>query len=150
MFFGRHHFTEVRKRDGRIAAFDQAKITSAIAKAMNVTSEAKSKEDAEKVSEQVVVALEKKYPKDHIPTIEEVQDVVETQLILMDYAKTAKAYILYRADRAEIREKKREIPEHVRALFDESKNILGTSSLSSCTTGRIQNGSPKRAAAKRG
>ena len=84
---------------------------------MNVTGEAKSNEDAEKVSEQVVVALEKKFPKEHIPTIEEIQDVVETQLILMDYAKTAKAYIFYRADRAEIREKKREIPERVqRAL----------------------------------
>lgn len=124
MIFGKHHFTEARKRDGRIVAFDQAKITNAIAKAMNVTGEAKSKEDAEKVSEQVVVALEKKYPKEHVPTIEEIQDVVETQLIIMDYAKTAKAYILYRADRAQIRDKKREIPERVLKLSEESKKYF--------------------------
>ena len=124
MIFGKHHFTEVRKRDGRIVPFDQNKITSAIAKAMNVTGEAKSHEEAEKVSEQVVVALENKFPKEHTPTIEEVQDVVETQLILMDYAKTAKAYILYRADRAEIREKKREIPERVKKLAEESKQYF--------------------------
>ncbi len=124
MIFGKHHFTEVRKRDGRIVPFDQAKITNAVAKAMNVTGEAKSKEDAEKVSEQVVATLEKKFPKDHIPTIEEVQDITETQLILMDYAKTAKAYILYRADRAQIREMKREIPERVRQLAEESKKYF--------------------------
>ena len=124
MIFGKHEFTEVRKRDGRIVAFDQNKITNAIAKAMNVTGEAKSREDAEKVSEQVVVALAKKFPKEHVPTIEEVQDTVETQLILMDYPKTAKAYILYRADRAQIREMKREIPERVRKLAEESKTYF--------------------------
>ncbi len=124
MLFGKHEFAEVRKRDGRIVAFDQTKITNAIAKAMNVTGEAKSKEDAEKVSEQVLVTLSKKYPKGHVPTIEEVQDVVETQLILMDYSKTAKAYILYRKDRAEIREKKHEIPERVRELAEESKKYF--------------------------
>ncbi len=124
MIFGKHHFTELRKRDGRIVPFDQNKITSAIAKAMNVTGEAKTHEDAEKVSEQVVVALENKFPKEHLPTIEEVQDMVETQLILMDYAKTAKAYILYRADRTEIREKKREIPERVKKLAEESKKYF--------------------------
>jgi ribonucleoside-triphosphate reductase (thioredoxin) len=124
MFFGKHGFAEVRKRDGRIVPFDQVKITNAIAKAMNVTGEAKSREDAEKVSEQVVTTLAKKYPKEHLPTIEEIQDVVETQLILMDYPKTAKAYILYRSDRAQIREKKREIPERVRELAEKSKKYF--------------------------
>ncbi len=124
MMFGRHGFSEVRKRDGRVVTFDQTKITNAIAKAMHVTGEAKSHEDAQKVSEQVVVALSKRFPKEHIPTIEEVQDIVESQLILMDYAKTAKAYILYRADRAEIREKKREIPARVKQLAEESKKYF--------------------------
>ncbi len=122
--FGRHEFKEVRKRDGRIAAFDQNKITNAIAKAMTVTGEIRSREDAEKVSDQVIAMLAKKLQKDHVPTIEEIQDAVETQLILMDYAKTAKAYILYRSDRAQIREKKREIPEHVRKLAEESKSYF--------------------------
>lgn len=124
MIFGKHQFEQVRKRDGRIVPFDQAKITSAIAKAMHVTGETKTKDDAEKVSEQVVVALSKRFPKEHIPTIEEIQDVVEQELILMDFARTAKAYILYRADRAEIREKKREIPQRVKELAEASKKYF--------------------------
>ncbi len=124
MIFGKHEFAEVRKRDGRVVPFDSRKITSAVAKAMHVTGEARSLEDAEKVSEQVTAALSKKFPKEHVPSIEEVQDAVETQLILMDYPKTAKAYILYRKDRAEIREKKREIPDRVKELAEESKKYF--------------------------
>ena len=117
-------FREVKKRDGRIAPFDEAKITNAIAKAMQATGETAGREDAEKVTEQVIASLVKRYPKDHTPTIEEIQDIVETELILMDYAKTAKAYILYRNERAQVREKKREIPAHVRALAEQSKKYF--------------------------
>ncbi len=119
-----HSFVSVRKRDGRIVPFDQAKITNAIAKAMHVTGETASKDDAEKVSEQVLSALVKKYPSEHVPTIEEIQDVVETELIVMDYPKTAKAYILYRNDRSRVREKKQEIPERVRTLAEASKQYF--------------------------
>jgi len=94
---------------------------------MTVVGEGDPKNDAEKISEQVVVALLKKFPKDHIPTIEEIQDAVETQLIIMDFAKTAKAYILYRADRAQIREWKQEIPERVKNLAAESKKYFRNS-----------------------
>jgi ribonucleotide reductase alpha subunit len=88
---------------------------------MQATSEGNAKDDAEKVSDQVIVALEKKFQKDHVPKIEEIQDVVEEQLVMMDFAKAAKAYILYRKNRAEIREKRREIPENVARLSAESK-----------------------------
>ena len=50
--------------------------------------------------------------------------MVETELIVMDYAKTAKAYILYRNDRAAIRAKKQEVPARVKAFFDESKKYF--------------------------
>ena len=122
--FWKNSFTEVQKRDGRIVPFEKNKITTAIARAMTVVGEGDPKNDAEKISEQVVVALLKKFPKDHIPTIEEIQDAVETQLIIMDFAKTAKAYILYRADRAQIREWKQEIPERVKNLAAESKKYF--------------------------
>ena len=79
--------------------FDENRILSAVAKAMSVTGEG-SRDDAQKVAEQVVSGLNKKFPAEHIPTIEEVQDAVETELIVMDFAKTAKAYILYRSDRS--------------------------------------------------
>lgn len=116
-------FAEVRKRDGRVVPFDQDRITSAIARAMAATKEG-SAESSQKVSEQVVVSLMKKYPAGHVPTIEEIQDVVETQLILMDFQKTAKAYILYRNERAQIRESKKEIPDYVKKLAATSKHYF--------------------------
>jgi ribonucleoside-triphosphate reductase len=116
-------FEQVRKRDGRIVAFDAGRITNAISRAMQATGEGSS-DAAEKVSEQVVVTMAKKYPGVHIPSIEEIQDAVESQLILMDFAKTAKAYILYRNDRAQLRENKKEIPENVRKLSAESKKYF--------------------------
>ena len=116
-------FAEVRKRDGRIVAFDQDRITSAISRAMSATGEG-SAQSTEKVSEQVIGALMKKYPAGHVPTIEEIQDVVETQLILMDFQKTAKAYILYRNDRSQLRENKKEIPEYVTKLAAASKHYF--------------------------
>lgn len=116
-------FAEVRKRDGRIVPWDQDRITGAISRAMAATKEG-SAESAQKVSEQVVASLMKKHPAGHIPTIEEIQDVVETQLILMDFQKTAKAYILYRNERAQIRENKKEIPEYVKKLAAASKNYF--------------------------
>ncbi|MDR3582319.1 MAG: ATP cone domain-containing protein [Candidatus Pacebacteria bacterium] len=121
---GKQHFSTIKKRDGRVVPFAEEKITSAIAKAMSATGETSQREDAEKVAEQVIAALVKKYPKEHTPTIEEIQDIVETELILMDYAKTAKAYILYRNERAQLREKKREVPAHVRELAEQSKGYF--------------------------
>ena len=91
MLFKKVQFAEVKKRDGRIAPFDQSRITSAISRAMSAAGEGNSKDDAERVSEQVVTALGKKYPKEHVPAIEEIQDVVEEQLVVMDFPKTAKA-----------------------------------------------------------
>jgi ribonucleoside-diphosphate reductase alpha chain len=118
-----NNFAEVRKRDGRIVAFDQDRITSAISRAMSATREG-SAESAEKVSEQVIGSLMKKYPAGHVPTIEEIQDVVETQLILMDFQKTAKAYILYRNERSQLRESKKEIPDYVKKLASASKHYF--------------------------
>lgn len=124
MFFRKNPFTQVRKRDGRIVHFDTTRITSAVVRAMQITGEGDTRDGAEKVSEQVVANLAKKYPKDHIPRIEEIQDIVEEQLIVMDFPKTAKAYILYRKNRAEVRERKREIPEYLRKLVEESKGCF--------------------------
>ncbi|OGY62584.1 MAG: ribonucleoside-triphosphate reductase [Candidatus Harrisonbacteria bacterium RIFCSPHIGHO2_01_FULL_44_13] len=125
-------FIYVRKRDGRLAPFDKTRIANAILKAMNVTKEGDEK-DAERIADAVVQGLLKKYMrggiliKDATPHIEEIQDLVETNLILMDFPKTAKAYILYRNERAKLREKRREIPEHVKKLAVESKKYFKNS-----------------------
>lgn len=120
-----NYFTSVRKRDGRVVFFDQSRITNAILKAMNATGEGDEK-TAEKVSGKVLKELTRKYQKDYVLGIEQIQDVVEEMLILEDFPKTAKAYILYRQQRAELREKRREIPENVKKLVEESRKYLKT------------------------
>src|SRR3989344_3588204 len=62
--------------------------------------------------------------KNFLPTVEGCQDEVERQLILADYAGAAKAYILYRAERAKVRKEQGAVPEHVRVLAAESKKYF--------------------------
>ncbi len=95
--------TQLRKRSGEIVDFDQAKIAKAIFKA----TEAVGKPDqklAEKLCEQVVKAINEKFHARSIPAVEEIQDIVEETLIKNRQITTAKAYILYRDQRARLRE----------------------------------------------
>lgn len=103
-------FKKVRKRDGRIVPFDIKKIANAIFKA----SEAVGKPDyqlAKSLAEEVVRRLAKKakIQKNYIPSIEEIQDTVEQVLIDKEEGEIAKAFILYRQKRAEIRKEKAQI-----------------------------------------
>lgn len=120
---GTDFFKLVKKRDARLVPFDQDRITRAILKAMAATREG-ALEDASRVSDGAMKELRRKYLPGYILGIEEIQDVVETALITLDYPKTAKAYILYRQKRADIREKRKEIPERVRRLTEESKKYF--------------------------
>ncbi len=92
--------SKIVKRDGRVVNFDPEKITSAIMKAARSVGGSDRKE-AERLAGLVVGFLAKN---EKIPTVEEVQDAVEKVLIEEGHAKTAKAYILYRAKRAELRQ----------------------------------------------
>ncbi len=92
---------KVIKRDGSVAEFDQEKITSAIFKAADAVG-GNDRKTAEKLSRAVVSILEKRFT-EKIPNVEDVQNIVEEVLIKEGHAKTAKAYILYRAKRAELR-----------------------------------------------
>lgn len=93
----------VRKRDGRLEEFDSSRITNAIWKAARAVG-GKDKELAKRLSDQVVAELEKRFGKDGVPTVEEIQDMVEKVLIENGHAKTAKAYILYRKQHQDLRE----------------------------------------------
>ncbi|MHA1409158.1 MAG: LAGLIDADG family homing endonuclease [Candidatus Odinarchaeia archaeon] len=95
---------KIIKRDGREVPFDQTKITNAIFKAAQAVG-GTDYELAKKLSDQVVEILEKKF-KNRTPAVEDVQDIVEIVLIENGHAKTAKAYILYRQRRKELREAK--------------------------------------------
>ena len=98
-------FSNVRKRDGGVVDFDQDKITNAIYKAAESV-EGKDRRIAEKISNQVIEILDEEFKNHKIPSVEEIQDLVEKVLIKDGYAKTAKAYILYRQKHKEIREAK--------------------------------------------
>lgn len=117
-------FTQARKRDGRIVPFDQSRITQAVSHAMEASGEGALKVDPQQISDTVMQALAKRFAAGDIPQVEEIQDQVEETLILLDFPKTAKAYILYRHERARIRDKLKDVPEHVRKLAAESKQYF--------------------------
>src|SRR3989344_3875885 len=126
----REMIKQIEKRDGRLMPFDFDKIATAILKAMNASGEG-DQDDATLVAHQVAGELgrfAKKY-KSFLPTVEGIQDSVEKYLILNDYVKTAKAYILYRDKRAQLRAAHMDIPEHVKKLSAESKKYFEGNSL---------------------
>lgn len=97
-------FKKARKRDGRIVDFNQEKISEAIWKAAQAVGGA-DRETAEKLSDEVTKEIEKGY-KNRIPSVEDIQDLIEKVLIENGHAKTAKAYILYREKHKELRDAK--------------------------------------------
>ena len=96
--------TNIRKRDGRTVEFDQTKIENAIFRAFQASSSAKGRETAQALAQQVVKELENNENVSSTPTVEQVQDTVERVLIEKGFVRSAKAYILYRAERSRVRE----------------------------------------------
>jgi ribonucleoside-triphosphate reductase (formate) len=93
----------VLKRDSKLEPFDQERITIAIWKAAKAVG-GKDKEQAKRVSDEVVAELNHLYGEDGVPTVEEIQDLVEKRLIENGHAQTAKAYIVYRKQHSDMRE----------------------------------------------
>ena len=105
---------KIIKRNGEQVRFDPAKIRAAIFKAnVRIATERFSDEDLDDLTAQVVAELESMKS---TPTVEQTQDVVEEKLIAADYAKTAKAYILYRAQHQRLREMDDELVKIYSAL----------------------------------
>ncbi|MBI5754385.1 adenosylcobalamin-dependent ribonucleoside-diphosphate reductase [Candidatus Peregrinibacteria bacterium] len=100
---------KIKKRNGEIDSFSQEKITEAIWKAAQSVGGA-NKEMATQISNQVAAVLEVFFKDEsNIPNVEQIQDLVEKILIEGGHAKTAKAYILYRAEHKNIRNTQEEI-----------------------------------------
>jgi ribonucleoside-triphosphate reductase len=99
----KNHIDRIQKRDGRVVVFEQDKIESAVHKAIVAAKQGDGKE-SKKVAEKVVSLLNRRFKKGEMPSIEQVQDIVEEALILEDLVDTAKSYILYREQRRQIRE----------------------------------------------
>ncbi|MDD5433171.1 MAG: ribonucleoside triphosphate reductase [Candidatus Pacebacteria bacterium] len=94
---------KIRKRDGTLAEFEQKKITLAIAKAMEASGQ-ENREISQIVSDKVVQLLERRFREEQIPEVEQIQDIIEEVLILEEQVEAAKAFILYREQRRQIRE----------------------------------------------
>ncbi len=118
----------VQKRDGTIVPFDLEKVVNAINKAM-LSSDEGSPKEAELVANGVLMELVKiaKKHKNFIPSVEGIQDTVEQELMLSDYVKTSKHYILYREERARLRSHSITVPPHLKKLTEESKKYFRTS-----------------------
>lgn len=93
----------VRKRDGKLAEFNNSRIKNAIGKAMRAVGEG-NPETATGLTHIVLGELRDRFGDDGCPTVEEIQDLVEETIIKAGYARTAKAYILYRQKQIELRE----------------------------------------------
>ncbi len=94
---------KILKRDGRKTDFNREKITNAIygaAQALGGTDYCESVH----VTDMVIDYINKHFGKDETPTVEQIQDIVEKMLIENGNARTAKEYILYRADRTRVRD----------------------------------------------
>ncbi len=94
----------ITKRDGRIVPFESEKIESAIARALAASGSQKGAQTARELAAIVTRELESSEDIPSSPTVEQVQDVVERVLIEKGFVLTAKAYILYRAERSRVRE----------------------------------------------
>jgi anaerobic ribonucleoside-triphosphate reductase len=101
-----HKIEHIRKREGHVAPFHPEKITEAVFKAVRASGEG-DRSIAERVSAQVVSILGITCRDGRIPTVEEVQDLVEQMLVEGGYTGVAKAYILYREQHAKLRESRR-------------------------------------------
>lgn len=94
--------THVIKRSGATVPFNQERIVNAIYRAA-VAVGGRDRDRARWLTEQVVAALQEGHPDGYVPHIEEIQDTVEKVLIENGHATVAKAYILYRNERARSR-----------------------------------------------
>ncbi|MBI3980896.1 adenosylcobalamin-dependent ribonucleoside-diphosphate reductase [Candidatus Microgenomates bacterium] len=93
---------KIKKRDGRVVAFDAQKILKAIELAGSDTGEFNSSV-AKTIAQKVMDKLALKFNRKDTPTVEEIQDIVEPTIAEAGYFATAKHYILYRHEHAKIR-----------------------------------------------
>jgi ribonucleoside-diphosphate reductase alpha chain len=113
---------QIKKRSGNVTSFNQDKISNAIFKALAAASKA-DRGLAEQLSEKVVNKLvEQGFTKTRSPTVEDIQDIVESTLIDSGNSDIAKAYIVYRHERRKLREEKMKVL-NLKALDPVSKKF---------------------------
>ena len=115
-------FAEIRKRNGKKSKFDQNKITNAIFKALMATNLG-DRGLAEELAKGVLEKLAMQgFSSTNAPSVEDIQDIVESTLIEQGHSEIAKAYILYRHERRKIRDEKMKVL-NTETLDSVSKNF---------------------------
>lgn len=92
----------IRKRDGSLSSFDKKYISSAINKAFLEANEG-NPILALKITETILVEIARTFPSNRVPSVEDIQDIVENNLIKANLPAAAKKYILYRNKRSLLR-----------------------------------------------
>ena len=114
--------TKIKKRDGREVPFNVEKISNAIFKAAQAAG-GQDYETSTELSEKVIDLISDKY-RGTVPNVEDIQDAVEKVLIESGHAKTAKEYIIYRAERNRVREMDTRLMKVFEDLtFKDSKDV---------------------------
>ena len=117
----------IRNREGITIPFNIEKIVDAVNKAFIITREGEEKEAksvAIKVFHKLLHIKTGKKEEKFIPTVELVQDLVEAHLMDLGFYQTAKAYILYRSKRAELRKEVGIVPAENKKVFDASSSYF--------------------------
>ncbi len=113
---------DVRKRDGRITNFKKDKISNAVFKALEATGKL-DREIADELASGVVSKLvEQGFSASNPPSVEDIQDMVESTLIDKGHGDIAKAYILYRHERRKLRDAKMKVL-NTKSLDDVAKKF---------------------------
>lgn len=110
-------FTNIIKRDGRLAPYDISKIAVAISKAMEACGRPANSDECCRLANLVEAKLAEAF-KSEAPGIEDIQDTVETVLMENGYAFVARKYIIYRTERT----KSREMNTRLMRIYDELTN----------------------------
>ncbi len=105
----------IRKRDGRLVPYEEQKIAQAIEKAVRAVGGSDMRKAAD-ITHQVGGILSVLYKDGRVPTVENVQDLVEKILIENGHAQTAKAYILYRKQHESLRQTKEFMQQSIEAI----------------------------------
>jgi len=113
---------EIRKRNGKVTIFNKEKITNAIYKALDATGQP-NHDLAGQLTDGVVKKLyQQGFSSSNPPSVEDIQDMVESTLIDKGFSEIAKAYILYRHERRKVRDEKMKVV-NLKTLDPVSKNF---------------------------
>lgn len=115
--------SKIKKRNGKIVRFNPEKIENAILKAFIALNKEEDSKVVKNIAKKVIKIINSKFS-GKVPTVEQVQDIVETILMLEGFTDVAKAYILYRSKRAELRRQGIQVPDHVKELAEKSKKYF--------------------------